>query len=128
MKVRYVTVRISRHAGVEIVKSVPAWEVRVLNTIFGEAEVTQEGMEEVDLVDDHGKAISFDPKAQFETLLRRYGTATDSEGDKMIYKAYRDAHELGDAVRRMQQSWETESPPPPKKRGRPALDVPVVIP
>jgi hypothetical protein len=123
MKVRNVTVRISRHAGVEIEKSVPAWEVRVLNTIFGDAEVTQVGSEEVELLNEQGKPIDFNARDQYEVLVRRYGTATDSEGDKLLTKAYRDAYELESAFNRMKQAWEQDTPPPPKKVGRPARAV-----
>ncbi len=119
MKVRYVTVRISRQAGLEIEKSVPAWEVRALNAIFGDSEVAQVGSEEVELVNDAGKPIDFNAKDQYELLVRRYGTATDSEGDKLLTKAYRDAYELESAFERMKQSWASEQPkrrngtPPP---------------
>ncbi len=122
MKVRNVTVRISRHAGVEIEKSVPAWEVRVLNTIFGDAEVAQVGSEEVELVDEKGKPIDFNAREQYELLVRRYGTATDSEGDKLLTKAYRDAYELESAFERMKKSWDSEQPrrrngtPPPAEQ------------
>ncbi len=115
MKVRNVTVRISRQAGLEIEKSVPAWEVRVLNTIFGDAEVAQVGSEEVELVNEQGKPVDFNAREQYELLVRRYGTATDSEGDKLLTKAYRDAYELENAFERMKQSWASEQP----RRGRP---------
>ena len=108
MKLRRVTVRIARHAGVDIEKVVPAWEVRVLNAIFDEPNVVQVGSESYE--------GDFNARDEYETLLRRYGTATDSEGDKIISKAYRDAYELEQAVIRMRAVWDAEDMPPPGKK------------
>jgi hypothetical protein len=107
MKVRNVTVRIERQAGLTIEKVVPAWEVRVLNVIFGEPSVVQVGSEESELLDDLGQPKDFDAREQYETLQRRYGTATDSEGDKLLPLAYRDAYELDTAFQRMRAAWES---------------------
>jgi len=110
MKVRNVTVRISRHAGVEIEKVVPAWEVRVLNVIHGEPQVTQVGSHDEELRDALGNPRDFDAREEYETLVRRYGTATDSEGDKLLPKAYRDAYELDTAFQRMRSVWDADAP------------------
>ena len=111
MKLRKVTVRIARHAGVDIEKVVPAWEVRVLNAIFDEPNVVQVGSEEYE-----GK---FDARDEFDKLVRRYGTATDGEGGQIVYKAYRDVYELESAFKRMQQSWEAQPAHAPVKRSVP---------
>lgn len=110
MKLRKVTVRIARHAGVDIEKSVPAWEVRVLNAIFGEPNVVQVGSEEYD--------GTFNARDEFDALIRKYGTATDGEGGQIIYTAYRDSYELEQAFNRMRESWGHDTPIAPR-RGRP---------
>lgn len=129
MKVRNVTVRIARHAGVEIEKVVPAWEVRVLNKIFDEPNVQQIGSEDVDWLDENGQPVrSLNSREVYEGLLRKYGQATDSEGNKIIHEAYRDAGDFGDAVRRMQQSWAEEAAVAAPRRGRqPAADADAIV-
>lgn len=114
MKLTKVTVRIARHAGVDIEKTVPAWEVRVLNAIHGDGNVSQ-----VIAEDYEG---TFNADEVYGSLVRKYGSATDDEGKSILKMAYPDADALDRAFERMQTN---------KGRGqrqRASVDQEIVIP
>jgi len=87
MKLEKVTVRINMKAGLEIEKTVPTWEANLLSAIHGEDNVQETGRELVD--------GEFDPKTEWEFLVRKYGTATNEEGKAYVRLVYPDARSLG---------------------------------
>lgn len=92
MKLERVTLLINRAAALQIEKTVPSWEVRVINTIFGAPNVTVLRTEAYDGV--------FDPEEAFAEMVRRYGTAQDTEGEKLVFKAYPDVYALESSFER----------------------------
>ena len=103
MKLDKITVSINRGAGLDIVKTVWPWEVRVLKAIHNPDKVVELGRESADL--------DFNEVEEFGALVRKYGTAQDSEGNHELYKVFRDPDALADAMYRETQQ--------PTKRGRP---------
>ena len=78
MKYDNVTVRINLggKAGLEVEKTFPSWEVHLLNEIHGEDNVIEQSRATAE--------VEFNAKEVWESLLRKYGTATDKKGEQIV--------------------------------------------
>ena len=95
MKLERVTCVIDRAAHLKIEKSVPAWEVRVLNAVFGKENVIVGRSETYE--DD------FDAKKEWELMFNRYRTAQNEQAESIFLKVYPNVEALEDAFERVQE-------------------------
>lgn len=104
MKLEKVTVRINLKAGLEVEKTVSRCEANLLGSIHGSENVQEQSSTYED--------GTFDAKAEWEALVRKYGSATNEEGKSIVRLVYPDPHALGRYFDR------TAPEPPPQKRNR----------
>jgi len=87
MKIEKVKVSINLKAGLEIEKVVTSWEAHLLGAIHGDENVQQLSSS----VEDG----EFDPKLEWEGLVRKYGTATNEEGKAIVRVLWPNPFALG---------------------------------
>lgn len=92
MKLERVTCLINRAAALQIEKTVPSWEVRVLHAVFGAPNVS--------VVRTESYEGDFNAEESWAEMVRRYGSAQDEQSNKIIFKVYPDAESLERAFER----------------------------
>lgn len=92
MKLERVTCVIDRHSHLKIEKTVPSWEVRVLNAIFGGGNISVVRAESYD--------GDFDPQKEWGAMFNRYKSAQNEDAESIFLKVYPDADALDRAFER----------------------------